>query len=61
MLALELSQEVAKIDTTVESDPVVFSVKNEAGGDKVLGEYLVWNSFIFVPFELKTGLSEQVH
>ena len=61
MLPLELSKQVAKINTSVESDPMVFSVKNKAWSDQVLGEYLVWNSFILVPFKLKSRLSEQVH
>ena len=61
MLALKLSEQVPEIYPAVKSDPMVFSVKNKARGDKVLGEYLVWNSLILVPFKLKSRLSEQVH
>lgn len=53
VLSLELSQKVAEIHSSVESDPVILSVKNEPRGDEVLCENLVWNSLVFMSLEFE--------
>jgi len=38
MLSLKLPKKIAKINSSVESDPMIFSVKNQTRSDEVFGE-----------------------